>query len=118
MQQPLRGRNGQSILRTFGSSIPKSQSILLPGVLSAILLAILNGSGIARGADTSLVYVTPRGVTYTVTDKGLSTVHKGFGSVIDGSWSAYNAESRFQDGGTGEVRIPAPTEKTLTVLSL
>lgn len=71
----------------------------------------------SHGADTSLVYVTPRGVTMTVTEKGLSTIRKGFGAVVDGSWTAFNAEDLFQDGGTGEVQVPPPVETTITVLS-
>ncbi|WP_437229700.1 hypothetical protein SH661x_001579 [Planctomicrobium sp. SH661] len=81
----------------------------------ATVLNLLAATGMA--ADVEQVYVTPRGVTYTVTEKGLSTIRKGFGAVVDGHWTAFNAESRFKDVGDGQVNIPAPTEMQLTVVS-
>jgi len=68
-------------------------------------------------AQTSLIYATPRGVTYTVTEKGLSTVRKGFGAVIDGELRVINGESRFNGAGDGSLDIPTPSEMTLTVVS-
>lgn len=74
-------------------------------------------SSVAVAAETSLVYVTPRGVTYTVSEKGLTTIRKGFGAVVDGQWTAFNAESLFKNGGSNTVQVPPPTEQTLTVVS-
>lgn len=95
-----------------------SSAFAWAGVLTSIVTVCLCALPVtAVAADTSLVYVTPRGVTFTVTEKGLSTIRKGFGAVVDGEWTAFNAESRFKDAGSNQVQIPSPTEKTLTVIN-
>lgn len=104
--------------RKLGSSAQYASQMCCPVLLGMIVFACLvELPHVSHAAETSLVYVTPRGVTMTVTEKGLSTIRKGFGAVVDGEWTAFNAESRFKDGGTDEVKVPAPTEKTITVIS-
>lgn len=65
----------------------------------------------------SVKYRTPQGVTYEITDQGLSTVRLGDRAVAQGGWSLFNAEPWFKNSGSGRVDTKPLREKSLTVHS-
>jgi hypothetical protein len=64
----------------------------------------------------SLVYRTPRDVTYEVTADGLSLVRARDRVVARGGWSVFNAEPWFKASGSGRVSTKELREKTIEVL--
>jgi hypothetical protein len=68
-------------------------------------------------AASSFVYKTGSGVQFEVTASGLSSIHIGKREIATGSWSAFNAENWFKDGGSGNVKFAKPTEQSLEILS-
>lgn len=70
------------------------------------------------GADaTELIHQTPSKVIYRVTADGLSSISFNDRKVASGSWSAFNAERWFKDGGSGKVDTKKFSNKTFKALS-
>jgi hypothetical protein len=70
------------------------------------------------GADkTELIHQTPAKVTYRVTADGLSSIKFNARQVASGSWSAFNAERWFKDGGSGKVDTKKFISKTFKAIS-
>ena len=70
-------------------------------------------AGAEAGAAPELVHRAPDGVVFRVTADGLSSIARGRTQIAAGSWSVFNAEHWFKDGGSGLVDTSKLTRKTL-----
>ena len=59
---------------------------------------------------------TAQGVTYQITNEGLSMIGLGERVIAQGNWSAFNAEPWFKDSGSGRVDTKPLREKSMAVL--
>ena len=69
----------------------------------------------ADGAEQSLDYRSPEGVTFQVTADGLSSIRVGDRELAGGEWTVFNAEGWFKDGGSGKVAARPIGEKSIEV---
>jgi hypothetical protein len=85
-------------VRRFTRQSPICKTVLLLATLSW-----LTGTCLAGQQDTvgPLRYETPQGVTFEVSDKGLSMIRFGDRIVAKGGWSVFNAD---QSGESAEPR--------------
>ena len=72
----------------------------------------------SAGADAnSLVYRTEGGVAFGVTDEGLSSIRLGERTVATGSWTLFNAEGWFRDGGSRKVDTKKVQARSIAVVA-
>jgi hypothetical protein len=76
------------------------------------LLAALALCAQAAPGD-AFAWKTPRGVEFTVTAEGLSSIRIGGRELAKGGWSGLNAEGWFKDSGRGAVKTQKTVEKSL-----
>ena len=86
-------------------------------VATACVLAGGWASTVSGADETELIYKTPAKVIYRVTIDGLSSIEFSGRQVATGSWSAFNAEPWFKNGGSGKVDTKKFTSKTFKALS-
>jgi hypothetical protein len=59
------------------------------------------------------VYHSPAGLTFHVTEAGLSSIEIGGRQIESGGWSAFNAENWFKDEGSQEVKSEPSGERSV-----
>jgi hypothetical protein len=84
--------------------------------LVGLSLALATHLGLAAEGPKSLEVRTPQGVTYAISDEGLSEIRLGERVVARGGWSVFNAEPWFKDSGSGRVDTKTIGEKSLAIL--
>jgi len=72
-------------------------------IATAMLLVVAGGKPIFGAGKVELVHQTSSKVAYRITAEGLESISFGGRKIASGSWSAFNAERWFKDGGAGKV---------------
>jgi hypothetical protein len=81
-----------------------------------LTIALLTATGSIPCLAAELVYHSPAGVTFHVTDAGLSSIEFAGRQVASGGWSAANAENWFKDGGSQIVKSDPAGARSIEVL--
>jgi len=84
---------------------------------AAFVLAGLCGKPAVGAEKTELVFQTPAKATYRVTADGLSEISFKGRKIASGSWSVFNAERWFKNGGAGKVDAKKLISKSFRALS-
>jgi len=87
-------------------------------LVSTTLLLAAAWSPPALGADqTELIFRTPQKAAYRVTADGLTSISFKNRKIASGSWSAFNAERWFKNGGSDKVDTKKFVTKTFKAIS-
>jgi hypothetical protein len=82
----------------------------------ASLLTILLALAVPSHA-AELIYLSPSGIRFHVTDAGLSSIELGSRQIASGGWSAFNAENWFKDGGSQTVKSDPPGARSIEIVN-
>jgi len=86
--------------------------------LAAAAWAAMGGAArAAQPAQGEFVHQTSAKVAYRVTADGLASITHDRRSIATGSWSVFNAENWFKDGGSGKVQTGKITRKAVAAIA-